>query len=100
MTSPQAGDRLLNIINDKRKANGLSLLSSDSNLNRVAQLKAKDICVNNDVSYYSDKYGSVEELLKSNNISYQTVNCDIIGTNDPSAVSESLINSVNANIKV
>lgn len=69
--SSEAEDLVLNLINEQRKAEGLSELKFDSRLMQLAKLKTTDMLEENYISHNSDKYGNVFNMLKVNSIDYK-----------------------------
>ncbi len=98
VTSSQAGAQLLSLLNEQRKSKGLSALISDAELNNLAQLRCVDLEASN-ISYYSEKYGSIDDMLNSNNYQFQDVGYDLYGSNNPTNVIEALTTSSNADRK-
>ncbi|MBQ9280009.1 MAG: SH3 domain-containing protein [Clostridia bacterium] len=70
---------LLELINEQRRAYGLSNLVFDSELQRVAKAKAQDLVANNYFSHNSPTYGSPFDMMKSFGISYKTAGENIAG---------------------
>lgn len=62
----------MSLVNKERAAKGLSSLKSDSQLNKVAQLKAEDMAKKGYFSHNSPTYGSAFDMLKSHGIKYRT----------------------------
>ena len=69
--SREAWQVVVNLVNKERKANGLSALSSDSQLARLAQLKAEDMAKNGYFSHTSPTYGSAFDMMKTYGVSYK-----------------------------
>lgn len=63
--------QLLNLVNQERTKNGLPVLSSDSELTRVARIKAQDMIDNDYFSHYSPTYGSPFDMMNQFGIDYQ-----------------------------
>lgn len=70
---------LLNLINEQRKAYGLSALKMDVELQKVAKLKAQDLVKNNYFSHNSPTYGSPFDMMKSFGITYKAAGENIAG---------------------
>lgn len=70
---------LLNLINEQRKAYGLSALKIDAELQKVAKLKAQDLVNNNYFSHNSPTYGSPFDMMKSFGITYKAAGENIAG---------------------
>lgn len=63
---------VFDLINKQRTNNGLAALKNDSEVQRVARIKAQDMVDNNYFSHTSPTYGSPFDMLKSFKISYKT----------------------------
>ncbi|MCI8610046.1 MAG: hypothetical protein HFE73_10415 [Firmicutes bacterium] len=63
---------VVKLVNEQRKAVGLSALKSDSQLQKIAQMKAEDMAKNRYFSHQSPTYGSIFDMLKKNGVSYKT----------------------------
>lgn len=61
---------ILSLVNAQRASAGLSALTLDSELNKVAMEKARDMDVNNYFSHTSPTYGSPFDMMKQFGISY------------------------------
>ena len=70
---------VFNLINQQRANNGLSALKVDSEVQRVAKIKAQDMVSSNYFSHNSPTYGSPFDMLKSFKVSYQTAGENIAG---------------------
>jgi len=70
---------ILNLVNDVRKNAGLSELKVDSEIMRVAEVKAQDMEDNNYFSHTSPTYGSPFDMLKSFGVSYKSAGENIAG---------------------
>lgn len=70
---------LLKLINEQRAAYGLSALKFDSELQRVAKIKAEDLVNNNYFSHNSPTYGSPFDMMKSFGITYKAAGENIAG---------------------
>lgn len=84
---------VFNLINKQRTANGLSELKSDSELQRVAKIKAQDMLSNNYFSHNSPTYGSPFDMLKSFKISYKTAGENIAGNSSNNLAVNAWMNS-------
>ena len=84
---------VFNLINAKRTANGLQALKFDSELQRVAKIKAQDMVDNNYFSHTSPTYGSPFDMLKSFKISYTAAAENIAGNSSNSGAVEAWMNS-------
>ncbi|MBQ9519394.1 MAG: hypothetical protein IJR59_05835 [Firmicutes bacterium] len=86
--------QILSLVNSQRAANGLSLLTLNTNLSRVAQAKAEDMKNKNYFSHNSPTYGSPFDMMKSFGISYRAAGENIAkGQKTPSAVMTAWMNS-------
>ena len=56
---------VFDLINKQRTNNGLAALKNDSEVQRVARIKAQDMVDNNYFSHTSPTYGSPFDMLKS-----------------------------------
>lgn len=70
---------LLKLINAERTKNGLSELKFDAEVQRVAQIKAKDLVDNNYFSHNSPTYGSPFDMMKSFGVTYKAAGENIAG---------------------
>lgn len=84
---------VFNLINKERQNNGLSALKVDSEVQRVARIKAEDLVNNNYFSHQSPTYGSPFDMLKSFKISYKTAGENIAGNSSNSGAVSAWMNS-------
>lgn len=84
---------ILDLINLKRTANGLSALKIDNELQKVARIKAQDMVDNNYFSHTSPIYGSPFDMIKKFGISYKTAGENIAGHSSNSGAVEAWMNS-------
>ena len=78
---------VFDLINKQRTNNGLAALKNDSEVQRVARIKAQDMVDNNYFSHTSPTYGSPFDMLKSFKISYKTAGENIaVNSSNSSAV--------------
>lgn len=84
---------VFDLINKQRTNNGLAALKNDSELQRVARIKAQDMVDNNYFSHTSPTYGSPFDMLKSFKISYKTAGENIAGNSSNSSVVTAWMNS-------
>ena len=84
---------VFDLINKQRTANGLSPLKENSELQRVARIKAQDMVNNNYFSHTSPIYGSPFDMLKSFKISYNTAGENIAGNSSNSSAVTAWMNS-------
>ena len=81
------------LINKQRAQNGLSPLKENSELQRVARIKAQDMVNNNYFSHTSPTYGSPFDIMKSFKISYNTAGENIAGNSSNSSAVTAWMNS-------
>ena len=81
------------LINKQRAQNGLSPLKENSELQRVARIKAQDMVNNNYFSHTSPTYGSPFDMMKSFKISYNTAGENIAGNSNNSSAVTAWMNS-------
>ena len=82
-----------NLINQQRINNGLSELKVDTELQRVARIKAQDMVTNNYFSHESPTYGTPFNMMKSFGISYTSAGENIAGNSNNSAAVTAWMNS-------
>ena len=84
---------VFDLINKQRTNNGLAALKNDSEVQRVARIKAQDMVDNNYFSHTSPTYGSPFDMLKSFKISYKTAGENISGNSSNSSAVTAWMNS-------
>lgn len=84
---------VFDLINKQRTNNGLAVLKNDSEVQRVARIKAQDMVDNNYFSHTSPTYGSPFDMLKSFKISYKTAGENIAGNSSNSSAVTAWMNS-------
>ena len=84
---------VFDLINKQRTANGLTALKMDSEVQRVARIKAQDMVNNNYFSHTSPTYGSPFDMLKSFKISYKTAGENIAGNSSNSGAVDAWMKS-------
>ena len=84
---------VFDLINKQRTNNGLAALKNDSEVQRVARIKAQDMVDNNYFSHTSPTYGSPFDMLKSFKISYKTAGENIAGNSSNSSAVPDWMNS-------
>lgn len=84
---------VFNLINTQRNNNGLPSLKIDSEVQKVARIKAQDMTDNNYFSHTSPTYGSPFDMLKSFKISYKTAGENIAGNSSNSGAVNAWMNS-------
>lgn len=86
--------RVIDLTNKEREANGLKPLTHDPELSRVAQQKSVDMHQNNYFSHTSPTYGSPFDMMRDFGIEYKTAGENIAqGQRTPEAVVEAWMNS-------
>ena len=84
---------VFNLINKQRTNNGLKSLKIDTEVQRVARIKAQDMVDNNYFSHTSPTYGSPFDMLKSFKISYKSAAENIAANSNNSGAVNSWMNS-------
>ena len=84
---------VFDLINKQRTNNGLAALKNDSEVQRVARIKAQDMVDNIYFSHTSPTYGSPFDMLKSFKISYKTAGENIAGNSSNSSAVTAWMNS-------
>lgn len=93
-SSGNKSSQVVNLVNQERQKKGLPSLKSDSELMRVAQLKAEDMAANGYFSHTSPTYGSAFDMLKKAGYSYRTAGENIaMGQKTAENVMNSWMNS-------
>ena len=94
-TSTMTNDEqeVFNLINKQRTANGLPALKVDTEVQRVAKIKAQDMVKNNYFSHNSPTYGSPFNMLQSFKVSYKTAGENIAGNSTNSGAVNAWMNS-------
>ena len=84
---------VFDLINKQRTNNGLPALQNDSEVQRIARIKAQDMVDNNYFSHNSPTYGSSFDMLKSFKVSYKTVGENIAANSSNSSAVTAWMNS-------
>ncbi|MBQ7314841.1 MAG: LysM peptidoglycan-binding domain-containing protein [Clostridia bacterium] len=85
---------VIRLVNDIRAASGLSALTYDWQLCRVARYKSQDMCDNGYFSHTSPVYGTPFQMIKSFGISYRSAGENIAkGQATPQAVVDAWMSS-------
>ncbi len=84
---------VFNLINQQRANNGLPNLKVDSEVQRVARIKAQDMVNNNYFAHESPTYGTPFNMLKSFKISYKTAGENIAGNSSNQGAVNAWMNS-------
>lgn len=86
--------KVVELVNEQRRANGLSALSYDWELSRVARYKSQDMKDRGYFSHTSPTYGTPFEMIRAFGISYRTAGENIaMGYRTPEAVVTGWMNS-------
>lgn len=85
--------KVFDLINAKRVANGLSALKIDDEVQNIARIKAQDMVDSNYFSHTSPTYGSPFNMMKSFGISYKTAGENIAGNSSNSGAVNAWMNS-------
>ncbi|MFT9496155.1 CAP domain-containing protein [Anaerosolibacter sp.] len=99
-TTPQTTNKLsgqaqqmVDLVNRERTKNGLSALTVDSELARVAGIKSQDMVDKDYFSHYSPTYGSPFDMMKNFGIEYITAGENLAGNSSVEKAHEALMNS-------
>lgn len=82
-----------NLINQERNKNGLASLKIDSEVQRVARIKAQDLVDNNYFAHESPTYGTPFNMLKNFGISYKSAGENLAGNSSNSGAVTAWMNS-------
>jgi len=91
MTSDE--QEVFNLINKQRTNNGLSALKVNSEVQRVAKIKAQDMVNNSYFSHNSPTYGTPFQMLQSFKVSYKTAGENIAGNSSNTGAVNAWMNS-------
>lgn len=87
-------NQILSLVNLERSKQGLSSLSLDSQLSKVAQIKAEDMANRGYFSHDSPTYGSPFDMMQQFGVSYRSAGENIAqGQQSPQAVMNAWMNS-------
>lgn len=84
---------VFDLINKQRTNNGLPALKNNSEVQRIARIKAQDMVDNNYFSHNSPTYGSPFDMLKSFKVSYKTAGENIAANSSNSSAVTAWMNS-------
>jgi uncharacterized YkwD family protein len=84
---------VFDLINKQRTNNGLPALKNDSEVQRIARIKAQDMVDNNYFSHNSPTYGSPFDMMKSFKVSYKTAGENIAANSSNSSAVTAWMNS-------
>ena len=82
-----------NLINQERNKNGLASLKIDSEVQRVARIKAQDLVDNNYFAHESPTYGTPFNMLKNFGVSYKSAGENLAGNSSNSGAVNAWMNS-------
>lgn len=86
--------QVASLTNSERKAAGLGNLTLDSQLSKLARMKAEDMAKKGYFSHTSPTYGSAFDMMKKYGVSYRTAGENIAkGQKTPEAVMNGWMNS-------
>ena len=85
-----------NLINQERNKNGLASLKIDSEVQRVARIKAQDLVDNNYFAHESPTYGTPFNMLKNFGVSYKSAGENLAGNSSNSGAVNAWMNSSRA----
>lgn len=84
---------VFDLINKQRTNNGLPALQNDSEVQRIARIKAQDMVDNNYFSHNSPTYGSPFDMMKNFKVSYKTAGENIAANSSNSSAVTAWMNS-------
>lgn len=91
---PGQAEAVLNLVNAERKKQGLNALTLSANLTNIANVKAKDMAVNNYFDHTSPTYGSPFQMMQRFGVSYRSAGENIAaGQRTPDEVMQAWLNS-------
>lgn len=85
--------RMVQLVNEERRKAGLSALTVDSELSRVARVKSKDMIDQNYFSHQSPVYGSPFDMMRSFGIQYRAAAENIACNSSVDAAHQALMQS-------
>lgn len=89
----QEEQQMLDLVNQARQQNGLQPLKVDSELTKVARVKAKDMIDNNYFDHNSPTYGSPFDMMNQFGIQYNTAGENLAGNQTVEAAHQALMDS-------
>lgn len=93
-TAAQYAQEVLKLVNEERAKQGIKALTLSDELTEVANIKAKDLAVNNYFDHTSPTYGSPFEMMRNFGIAFSTAGENIAsGQRSPQSVMTSWMNS-------
>lgn len=84
---------IFDLINKQRTNNGLKALKEDTEVQRVARIKAQDMVSNNYFAHESPTYGTPFQMLKNFKISYKTAGENIAANSSNTSAVTAWMNS-------
>ena len=84
---------MLNLVNSERSKNGLSALTANLELTKVARVKSQDLVNNNYFAHNSPTYGTPFEMMKSFGITYKSAGENLAANSTVQAAHNALMNS-------
>ena len=84
---------MLNLINSERAKAGVAALKFDTQVNKVALLKAQDMVSKNYFSHTSPTYGSPFDMLRQFGVTFRTAGENLAGNSSVEAAHTALMNS-------
>jgi uncharacterized YkwD family protein len=85
--------QMVNLVNQERTKLGLTALTVDMRLVKVARMKSMDMIKNNYFGHQSPVYGSPYDLLKSQGITYSAAGENLAGNSSVTSAHTGLMNS-------
>ncbi len=85
--------QMVDLVNSERSKNGLSPLTVDLELARVAEIKSQDMAENNYFSHNSPTYGSPFDMMKDFGIDYLAAGENLAGNSSVEGAHTGLMNS-------
>ena len=85
--------RMLDLLNRERTANGLRPLLADPELTRLARLKSQDMVTLNYFAHQSPTYGSPFEMMRAAGVTFRTAGENLAGAGTATAAHTALMNS-------
>jgi uncharacterized YkwD family protein len=85
--------KMVNLVNEARKQNGLPALAVDLELSKVARVKSQDMVTHNYFSHQSPTYGSPFDMMKKFGINYTAAGENIACNQEVTAAHQALMNS-------
>jgi len=84
---------MLNLVNQERKKYEVNPLKPDSELNKVARIKAQDMVDNNYFSHYSPTYGSPFDMMKQFGIKFHHAGENLAANSSVNSAHKNLMQS-------